>query len=252
MRILASLLTLAAFLLSVPVAASALDLDAYAAILEAHTRDVDDIATVRVDYDALRTSPEWAALVESLDDVDPAALSRDEQFAFWTNAYNILAIDVVVKGRPENSIRDLGNFLSPVWKKEAGRVNGKPVTLDQIEHEILRPMGDARVHGAVVCASLICPPLRREPYRAATLDAQLDDNVRRWLADPRKGVRVDRNRNTVHLSSILKWFAEDFEKDGGVVAFAAKYAPEADAAWLAENPDPRVRYIDYDWSVNRL
>ena len=249
MRILASLL--AAFL-CLPAAANALDLDAYAAILEAHTKDVDDIATVRVDYDALRTSPKWAALVRSLDDVDPDALSRDEQFAFWTNAYNIFAIDVVVKGRPENSIRDLGNFLSPVWKKEAGKVNGKPVTLDQIEHEILRPMGDARVHGAVVCASLSCPPLRREPYRAETLDAQLDDNVRRWLADPRKGVRVDAGRNTVHLSSILKWFSEDFEKDGGVVAFAQKYAPEADAKWLAANPNPRVRYIDYDWSVNAL
>jgi hypothetical protein len=86
---------------------------------------------------------------------------------------------------PIDSIRSIGSFFSPVWKKTAGEIGGRSYTLYEIEHEILRPMGEPRIHAAIVCASLSCPPLRREPYRAAELEAQLEDNVRRWLADPR-------------------------------------------------------------------
>ncbi|MDX1650457.1 MAG: DUF547 domain-containing protein, partial [Myxococcota bacterium] len=196
----------------------------------------------------------WRALVESLEAMDLEALdSRAARLAFWIDAYNVLAIDVVVRQRPEESIRDVGNFLFPVWKRTVATIGGEARSLDEIEHDILRPMGDPRIHGAIVCASVSCPPLRREPYRPGSLDTQLDDNVRRWLADPRKGLRVDRERKTVWLSSLFEWFEEDFREAGGVLAFVRRHAPEAEARWLAEHGDEaRLRYLDYDWGLNAL
>jgi hypothetical protein len=230
--------------------APALDKGLYAALLERHTLAVDDIASTRVDYAALRTSEGWESLIRTLNDTDPGRLrSRDEKLAFWINAYNILAIDLVRRHYPIDSIRSVGTFLSPVWKKKAGEIGGRAYTLHQIEHEILRPMGEPRIHAAIVCASLSCPPLRREPYRAAELDTQLDDNVRRWLADPRKGARIDRSAQTLSLSAILDWFAEDF--GGDVLPFVRRYLAPADAAWIAAQGDSlRVQYLDYDWSLN--
>ena len=237
-------------LLALP--ARALDLDLYAQLLERHTRSVDDLAGTRVDYAALASSADWRRLVASLDGTDVAGLGgRDEKLAFWINVYNILAIETVARNWPVESIRDVGSLLSPVWKKTAGRVGGRAVTLDQVEHEIVRPLGDPRAHAAVVCASTSCPSLRREPYEAARLGAQLDDAMRRWLASPGKGLRIDRNSNTVWLSKIFDWFPEDFEAAGGALVFATRYAPESERAWLRERgASARVRYLDYDWAVN--
>jgi len=230
--------------------AAALDPSLYAKVLAEHTVAVTDIASTRVDYGALRGSKDWSDLVASLRASDPSRLrTANETKAFWINAYNILAIDLVQRSYPTDSIRSLGGLFSPVWKKPAGVIAGRSYTLDEIEHEILRPMGDPRVHGAIVCASLSCPPLRREPYRADELDAQLEDNVRRWLADPRKGARVDRTTQTLHLSPIFDWFADDF--GGDVVTFVAAHGPAESAAWIrAEGGALRVRYLAYDWRLN--
>jgi hypothetical protein len=230
--------------------AAAADASLYAKILAEHTLAVTDIASTRVDYGALRRSKDWADLVASLRAADPSRRrAGNETKAFWINAYNILAIDLVQRGYPTDSIRSLGGLLAPVWKKRAGEIGGRAYTLDEIEHEILRPMGDPRVHGAIVCASLSCPPLRREPYRADELDAQLEDNLRRWLADPRKGAYIDRATQTLYLSPIFDWFAGDF--DGGVVTFVAAHGPSGSAAWIrAQGGALRVRYLDYDWHLN--
>ena len=136
-----------------------------------------------------------------------------------------------------------------MWKKTAGEIGGRSHTLSEIEHEILRPMGEPRIHAAIVCASLSCPPLRREPYRAGELHSQLEDNVRRWLADPRKGLRIDRSARTLHLSPILDWFAEDFGES--VIPFVEAHLPQTDAEWIrAQGSKLRVRYLEYDWRVN--
>jgi len=231
-------------------AAPALDLDLYAELLERHTVAVEDIASTRVDYAALRTNADWTKLVGSLKTSDPKRLeTRDERLAFWINAYNILAIDLVRRNHPVDSIRSIGNLFSSVWKRPAGEIGGRVYTLDEIEHQTLRPMGEPRVHGAIVCASLSCPPLRREPYRSERLSAQLEDNVKRWLADPRKGARIDRSTRTLELSPILDWFAEDFK--AGVVPFVASHVAPADAEWIRSQGEAlRLRYFDYDWSLN--
>jgi len=232
--------------------AVALDLDLYAGLLARHTQTVSDAAGTRVDYAALRADPAWRRLVASLAAAEPGALSaRDERLAFWINAYNVLAIDWLVREGPVESIRDLGSLLRPVWKKKAGEIGGRDVTLDEIEHRILRPLAEPRIHMAIVCASTSCPSLRREPFRAADLEPQLDEQARAFLADPRKGLALDRTARVARISKIFDWFAGDFDASGGVRAFLAHHAPEPERAWLAEQgPRLALRYLEYDWRLN--
>jgi hypothetical protein len=226
-----------------------LDEGLYAELLERHTRAVADTAGTRVDYAALRHDPDWERLLRNLSRVQPDALAnREERLAFWINAYNILAIDLVRQHYPVESIRDLGSFWSPVWDREVGRIGGSAYSLGRIEHEILRPMGEPRIHMAIVCASVSCPSLRREPFSAARLDVQLADASRRFLANPGKGLRVE--PGGVGLSRIFQWFESDFAAGGGVLAFVRRYAPPSARASLAA--DPAIHYLDYDWRLNDL
>ena len=234
-----------------PHVASAWDIDRYAELLAQHTRAADDLAGTRVDYAALDRDPGWHELLASLDAATPPAddAPRGERLAFWIDAYNVLAMNVVVTHRPIASIRDAGSLLWPVWKRPAGRVGGRERTLDEIEHGILRPIGDPRIHMAIVCASTSCPSLAREPYRAASIDAGLDAAAARFVADRAKGVRVE--GRSVRLSRIFDWFAADFATGGGVLAFVGRYADPALRSELAAlGPDPPLAWFDYDWSLN--
>lgn len=183
-----------------------------------------------------------------LEQVDPERLVREEQFAFYINAYNAWTIKLILTGYPGvKSIKDLGSLLQSPWKKEFVRINGRTFTLDDIEHTILRPrFKDPRVHFAIVCASKSCPPLRSEPYRGAILDAQLNGATRDFLNNP-ANYRLD--RSTFWVSSIFKWFAEDFNKD--VVGFYADHAAaDLKKSLEANRRHLEVKYLDYDWSLN--
>jgi hypothetical protein len=249
--------TCASLLIAVALGGAAvaepLDEALFAEALKAHTRAVADEARVRVDYRGLARSEDWPRVLANLASARPDALpSRAARLAFWINAYNILAIQVVLDHYPIDGIRDARSLLRPVWKRDAGVVGGRKVSLGWIEHEVLRPLGEPRIHAAIVCASVSCPALRREPFRAPQLDDQLDDAMRRLLADPDKGLRIDREREILWLSRIFDWFSDDFEDAGGIVAVARRYASDADRAWLARHPDARVRFLDYDWRLNDL
>ena len=114
-------------------------------------------------------------------------------------------------------------------------------------------MGEPRIHAAIVCASVSCPSLAREPYHAESLDAELDAALERWLADPRKGSRLDAERGVLVLSPIFDWFADDFAAAGGVLPFVAPHLPEATRAWLTQHGGrARLEFFDYDWSLNDL
>jgi hypothetical protein len=178
---------------------------------------------------------------------------QSEHLAFWINVYNVLAIDVVLQHYPVASIRDAGGLFTPVWKIDAGSVGGRIRTLHEIEHEILRPMGEPRIHAAIVCASTSCPSLAREPYTAAQLDAQLDASLASFLADSRKGLAVDWPGGPLRLSKIFDWFEKDFAAQGGVRKFITPHAPARERAWLAgPGKSARIRYLGYDWSLNDL
>lgn len=188
--------------------------------------------------------------------VTPACLAtwtRPQRFAFWINAYNAYTIRLVLDHYPIASIRSVGWFPGAAFRERfipIRAVPGTPLSLNDIEHKILRPtFRDARVHFAIVCASKSCPPLRAEAYRGADLDRQLDDQARRFLADPTKNT-ADASARVLRLSKIFDWFREDFERDAGsLLDYVRRYAPPQMAA-VAEAPGVRIQFLDYDWTLN--
>lgn len=230
---------------------SPIDLALYARLLLAHTRPVKSLAGTAVDYVSLMRSKELDTLVAQLKAARPSTLGHNARLAFWINAYNILTLDLVRRNHPVASIKDIGSFFSPVWKIELATIEGSAISLDTIEHEILRKEGDPRIHGAIVCASKSCPPLLRRPFRPETLDADLDFAMRAWLKSPAKGVAIDRAAKEVRVSKIFQWFETDFEAKGGVRATIARYVSPADAVWLrGPGRHATFRYFEYDWSLN--
>ena len=227
-------------------------LELYRALLQEHTKPTTDIVQTRVDYRALKTDSRWKQVISGLERTDPKELaSREQRLAYWINAYNIFAIDLVLNAYPVASIKDIGSFFSPVWEANAGSLGGRKYTLEEIEHEILRPMGDPRIHSAIVCASVSCPPLARTPFEASKIDAQLDAVVRAWLTNPNKGLRLDRAGEILYVSKIFDWFESDFEAGGGVIHFVLPHMAPDDAKWLrAHRSDIDIEYFDYDWGLN--
>ena len=186
--------------------------------------------------------------LEVLEKVDTKQLSRNERFAFYINAYNAWTIKLILSGYPGiKSIKDLGSVFKSPWKKKISRIDGGILTLDNIEHDILRPrFKDPRVHFAVNCASKGCPPLRSEPYEGRILDRQLDEMTRAFINQPEMNRLEGRN---LYVSSIFKWFAKDFNRD--VVGFFLKYADEDLKKELVANKEKiKITYLDYDWSLN--
>ncbi len=243
-NVLYSVFALATVLLS-PSAAQAGDWDLLDAVLAQYVKPVqrEGIRFHGVDYQALALDPRYGQLLTQIENSQPASLrDSDERLAFYINAYNVYAIKMVIDNMPMDSIRDAGSLFTPVWKKTVGTIAGESVTLDQIEHAILRSMGEPRIHFAIVCASLSCPNLRREAYRAEKLEQQLDDQTRMFLQDDTKGLMLEGRR--MRLSQIFDWFEEDFDAAGGVEEFVRRYRElPAQLSWRANMP--------YDWDLNR-
>jgi hypothetical protein len=229
---------------------------AYARLLAAHVRPgvVSGTTLSLVDYRAVKDGPTYAQALGELATAHPETLAREsDRFAFWANAYNLLAIKAVVDQYPVSSIKDGGSLLQPIWKKPIGVVAGKQYALVDIENGILRKeFHEPRVHFAIVCASLSCPDLRREPYDGARLDAQLDDQARGFLANPGKGLVPGADGKTAQVSSIFKWFRDDFAPAGGVAAFVRAKADPAVADHIRGLTDAGLSYLSYDWSLNDL
>jgi len=216
------------------------------------SKTINGVMLNAVDYKKLGKDPAYMKLVKDLETVSLSTLkSKDEKLAFWINVYNIMAAKMVLDNYPVNSIKDAGSLFTAVWKKPVGVVAGKQRTLNEIEHEILREMGEPRIHVAIVCASVSCPDLRKEAYTADKLNSQLDDQMTMFLANPKKGLTVDDQKGYVYVSSIFKWFEEDFETKGGVRTFIAPYSPDPLQASV-KNDKLTVYYLDYDWELNEL
>jgi uncharacterized protein DUF547 len=239
----------------VPTASTrALDHSAWDRVLRRHVRRVTirGIELNGVDYEALRRGdPDDDAYLKQLAETDLSGLGRDELLALWINAYNALCIHVVLQHWPLQSIRDAGGrIFGKVWDLPAGVVAGRERTLDEIEHHILRPLHDPRIHAAIVCASVSCPDLRPEAFVAARLGQQLDEQVALWLANPGKGLRLERDAKRVTLSPIFQWFAEDFGPDGAL-GFVSPRAPSEARPFLEQHGgELAVGFFDYDWGLN--
>ncbi|MCB2100678.1 MAG: DUF547 domain-containing protein, partial [Rhodobacterales bacterium] len=191
-----------------------------------------------------------SAYIERLAAARPAALNRAEQMAFWINLYNALTVRVVLDHYPVMSIRDIdispGFLADGPWGAPLVAVDGTDVSLNDIEHRILRPLWrDPRVHYAVNCASLGCPDLAARPYAAGDLEARLDTAARAYVNHPR-GAAVKDGRLVV--SSIYVWFGGDFGGDDGVLAHLRQYAEPALAGALAAVT--AIGDHRYDWGLN--
>jgi hypothetical protein len=244
--------------------------DNYAAVLKKHVNEEGV-----VDYKGLKENREklddFAAELATLKLETFEAWTDAQKVALWINAYNALTLQAIInhypiKPRlfggllyPDNSIRQIPG----VWDRVTFPVMGTKVTLDGIEHDTLRAkFNEPRIHMALVCAAMGCPPLRREPYRGDDLDAQLDDQTRRFLKNP-KQFRIEPIEGRVYLSSIFKWFGQDFvktygtdenlkghsERERAVLNFISKYADNKIADFLRTS-DYEIGYLDYDWSLN--
>ncbi|WP_447965133.1 DUF547 domain-containing protein [Nitrospira sp. Ecomares 2.1] len=214
------------------------------------SKTIEGITLYAVNYQALGHDPLYRRVIADLEKAPVEGFStQEEKLAFWINAYNIMAVKMVLDHYPLKSIKDAGGLFSSVWKLNVGTVRGKARTLNEIEHDILRKMGEPRIHVAIVCASLSCPDIRPEAYTSERLHEQLDDQMKAFLANPNKGLQVEESNHRLYLSSIFKWFAEDFESKGGVRPFLAMYVPERVSAYL-KNETFRLRYLDYNWNLN--
>ncbi len=221
------------------------DWSAYANILSKYVQPgvKNGVALMVVDYQAMKADPLFKKAIDRIEAFSPQQLTdKNEKLAFYINMYNIYAIKMVADHLPLKSIKDVGSFFSPVWKKNIGRIEGEAISLDEIEHAILRKMGEPRIHMAIVCASVSCPDLRNEPYTAARIQEQLDDQANTFLHNPGKGIKI--KGNELFISKIFDWFEEDFEAMGGVKSFVLKYRKTL-------NPSVRMdSYLIYDWNLN--
>jgi hypothetical protein len=200
----------------------------------------------RVDYQRLAAErlPQLEAYLAEVARPGTAGLDPGESKALLINAYNALTVRWVLEYFPVASI-----WSTPdPFKKVRHTVGGKRVSLDQIE-SMLREMGDPRIHAALVCAARSCPPLRREAYTAERIDAQLDDNTRRWLANTGLN-RFDGVTAGAEVSSIFKWYRDDFKTHAGNLdGFLKDYAP-GDLRKASSDRALRIKFLDYDWGLN--
>ena len=202
-----------------------------------------------VDYAGIKAEEDRLdAYLDQLSNIDPESLSSSDRFAFYVNAYNAWTIKLILSGYPGlKSIKDLGHLFKSPWKRKLVVLQDKKVTLDHIEHDILRPQfQDPRVHFAVNCASLGCPPLFNEPFKGDLLEQQLNTATTAFINDRRYN-RLE--GNTLYVSKIFKWFKEDFDHD--VIGFFEQFAAdELKSALKDRRATVKVAYLDYDWGLN--
>ncbi len=205
-----------------------------------------------------------SAYLDRLSSVGVAAyagFAPAQQMAFLINAYNAFTVELILTRYPKlDSIKDLGSLFQSPWKREWVPLLGRTMSLDDIEHGTLRVRGrfdDPRIHFAVNCASIGCPMLREEAFVAARLDAQLDQQTQRFMADRTRN-RYSPSRGRLEVSKIFDWYGEDFGLGHrGIASLPGFMAMHADA--LADAPADRERiramkaelsFLDYDWALN--
>ena len=178
---------------------------------------------------------------------DRKTWSKDEQLAYWINAYNAFTVKLIVDNYPVESIKDLGPALKipmikDVWHYKFFKIGGEESSLDEIEHSILRKeFEEPRIHFAINCASVSCPPLLNEAFEAATIDSQLDKVAKGFINDSSRNKITP---NAIQISSIFSWFKGDFTKNGSLIDFLNKYST------VKIKSDAKVSHLDYDWNLN--
>ncbi len=221
-------------------------------LLSRHVRTSDQGVNL-VDYNGFSTGDRTmlADYITILSGVQISQFNRDQQLAYWVNLYNALTVRVVLDHYPVESIRDIdispGLFATGPWDKKLISIEGENLTLNDIEHRIMRPIWrDPRIHYVVNCASIGCPNLRDRAYSGTEIDTALDRAATAYVNDPRGVSVVD---GKVSVSKIYDWFIEDFGgSEGMVLRHLQRYAAPELAARL--EAIGKLSDVHYDWSIN--
>ena len=263
-------------LLGLPVGAACAQFDqshaAWNALLAKHVVVLNDGRASQVRYaEFAKDRAPLKAYLDSLSKVTDAEFrswTKPQQMAFLINAYNAFTIEKVLMRYPDlKSIRDFGRVIGNPWKDKFFTLLGKPSFLDEIEHDVLRAKGvygEPRIHFAVNCASVGCPMLREEAFVADRLDAQLEEQTRRFLSDRTRN-RYNDKTGDLEVSKIFDWFKEDWESGYRGIGVSGKPIDSREqffaryATQLADKPDAQAKvaeqkaglaFLDYDWALN--
>ena len=163
--------------------------------------------------------------------------SKEDKLAYWMNAYNAMTVDLIVRNLPLKSIKD----IDKPWDQRLWKLGSKWYNLNEVEHKILRKMGDARIHFGINCASFSCPPLLNDAFSSKTVEAQLDALARTFVNDTK---RNQISENNIKISKIFSWFGKDFKTDGSLIDFLNRYSE------TTISNKARKSYMDYDWTLN--
>ncbi|MFL0353890.1 DUF547 domain-containing protein [Xanthomarina sp. GH4-25] len=163
--------------------------------------------------------------------------TKNETLAYWINAYNAFTIKLIINNYPLKSIKD----IKKPWDQEFISIGKYPMSLNEIEHEILRKMNEPRIHFAIVCASFSCPKLQNKAFTAKNLDSQLTTATKEFLADKN---RNNISENNIEISKIFDWFSKDFTENGTLFEFLNQYSD------IQISPNAKKRFKDYNWALN--
>lgn len=234
-------------------------------LLAKHVKVAPDGNSSRVDYRGMAADQAqlktWLKAVSAVPDNEYKQWLKPQRLAFLINAYNAWTVELVLSKYPDlKSIKDIGIVFQSPWKKKFIPLFGQEMALDDIEHGLIRAPGafdDPRIHAAVVCASIGCPMLRAEAFTADKLDSQLEDGMRRFLADNSRN-RFDAASGKLQVSKIFDWYGKDFEKGHqGFTSLKATFGRHAgqlartlEAQERIRQGDYKLEFLDYDWRLN--
>lgn len=236
------------------------------------------VHNARVDYKGFISSSEefntYLKQLGSVSENDYASWTREEKLAFWINAYNAFTIKAVIDNYPIKTTINLASIIYPknsirqingVWDKLRFQAAGRMVSLNEIEHEILRKeFKEPRIHFAIVCASVSCPDLMAGAYTTDQINSQLESQAVKFVNNTTKGVQIDTVEKTLKLSKIFDWFGEDFidkygsteqfkgrsTKERAVLNFIREHIKSEEEKYFLESNHFKISYFDYDWSLN--
>lgn len=204
-----------------------------------------NVSDGKVNYPAIAADHAFHDYVRQL--AAPVSLgSKTDQLVYYMNAYNALAIQGILDGLSPSSIIGRQRY----FKLKKWKLAGEEMSLHKLEHEILRPLGEPRIHFAIVCASRSCPKIRADAFSAAKLENQLEENARGFVNDTTRN-RFDAGAKSAQISEIFKWFEEDFVKSAGSVQkFIAKYVSDPEVAKGLAAGEYKISYLEYNWGLN--
>jgi len=251
-KVFVLLLSVAGSTVAAPTArGNPFDHSAFDKLLRAHV--VDGM----VDYDAFQKAPSFPAYLDALARADVAKLDEKEKLAFWINAYNAYTIQLINSHKERDSIRNINKsaFIKGhgPWREKLVKAAGQVYHLDNVEHDVIRKQfKEPRIHFALVCAAMGCPPLRSEAYTGAKLEAQLQDQAQKFLLRTPAKNRVDAKAGTVYGSMIyVKYYREDFgQTDAAIGKYLAGFYPEGPEKQLLLSGKFKLEDTDYDWTLN--